>query len=207
MTSQRRGRPPKISRADVVAAATSLADEQGLSAVTLRAVAARLGVAPMTIYGHVANAEELIDLVVGASVAAAVAASRADPAGHRRDGRTALVAFAGGFRDLLLQHPAVLEAYRRSPVQDQTGLAVTERIVASLVADGLDHDAAIEAYAAVYAYVVGFVSLEARPPDLDLDVLAGHPALERSRDRIATLFDQTSFDHGLNALVAGLLPH
>lgn len=188
----------------MITAATALADESGLEAVTIRGVAARLGVAPMTLYGHVAGAAELVDLVVGATIATAVAAAVRDREVRHLGGRDTLVAFARGLRDLLLEHPAVLEAYRRGPVQDRTGIAVTEHVIAALVDDGLAEVDAVEAYATVYAYVVGFVSLEARPTRLDPAVVAGSPVLERVGERLATMFDAPSFDRGLVALVAPL---
>ncbi|HEY8545329.1 MAG TPA: TetR/AcrR family transcriptional regulator [Acidimicrobiales bacterium] len=198
----RPGRPPKVSRQDVVDAAVALADEGGLAAVTMRAVAARLGVAPMTLYGHVTSADELVDLVVGASIATAVAKR---PRRHR-DGRSALVAFAHGLREMFLAHPAVLDTYRRRPVQDPTGLAVTEGVIAALVADGLDEEAALHVYAGVYAFVVGFVSLETRPVDIDPTALDGHPLLQRLVGRLSDLFDRAAFDRGLAALVDAARP-
>lgn len=196
-SAPKQGRPPKVSRDDVVAAAVALAGEGGLAAVTIRAVAARLGVAPMTLYGHVASADELMDLVVGATIAVAVAGW----APRRCDGRTALLAFADGLRTMLLAHPAVLDAYRRRPVQDPAGLAVTAGVMSALTADGLDEETAIRTYAAVYAFVIGFVSLETRPVDIAPSALEGFPSLQRSAGRLANLFDRTAFDHGLTALV------
>ena len=180
----------------------ALAGEGGLAAVTIRAVAARLDVAPMTLYGHVANADELVDLVVGATITVAVATH---PRRHR-DGRSALLGFAHGLRDMLLQHPAVLDAYRRRPVQDPTGLEVAAGVLSALVADGLDEDAAVGIYAAVYAFVVGFVSLETRPVDIDPTALEGHPTLRPLGGRLAHLFDRAAFDRGLAALVDAATP-
>ena len=180
----------------------ALADEEGLAAVTIRGVAARLGVAPMTLYGHVAGADELVDLVVGATIAAAVDEQPIPSF----DGRGALLSFAHGLRDLLIEHPAVLDVYRRRPVQDATGLAVTEVVVSALIADGLHEDDAVSTYATVYAYVIGFVSLQARPVDIDRAALEGHPILQRMGDRLADIFDQTAFDRGLAALVDAALP-
>jgi len=194
---QRQGRPPKVNREDVVAAAVALADEDGLAAVTIRAVAARLGVAPMTLYGHVASADELVDLVVGATIAVAVAKNPM----RYTDGRGALLEFAHGLRGMLLEHPALLDAYRRRPVQDPTGLAVAARVVSALVADGIDQDVAISAYATVYAFVIGFVSLETRPVRIDRTVLEGHATLRWMSGRLDGLFDRTAFDQGLAALV------
>jgi AcrR family transcriptional regulator len=198
----RQGRPPKINRQDVVDAAVELADEDGLAAVTIRAVAARLGVAPMTLYGHVTNADELVDLVVGSAIAAAVAKWPK----CEYDGRGALLAFAHGLRGMLLDHSAVLDAYRRRPVQDAAGLAVTDGVVSALIADGLDQDAAIRTYAAVHAFVIGFVSLEIRPVEIDPSALEGFPSLQRSDGRLANLFDRAAFDQGLTALVDATVP-
>lgn len=198
----RQGRPPKITRRDVVDAAVSLADEAGLEAVTIRAVAGRLGVAPMTLYGHVTGADELVDLVVGATIAVAVA----ERPRRRRDGRGALLDLAHGLRAMLLDHPAVLDAYRRRPVQDPTGVAVAGAVLSALLADGLAEDDAVSTYAAVYAFVVGFVSLETRPVDIDTSVLEGQPHLQRMRDRLSHLFDETAFDRGLTALVDAAIP-
>jgi len=201
-SAARQGRPPKIRRQDVVDAAVALAGEGGLAAVTIRAVAARLGVAPMTLYGHVANADELVDLVVGATIAVAVGGR---PRRHR-DGRSALLGFAHGLRDMLLEHPAVLEAYRRRPVQDPTGLAIAAGVLSALDADGLDQDAAVGIYATVYAFVIGFVSLETRPVDIDPAALEGHPTLQPLSGRLARLFDRAAFDRGLAALVDAATP-
>ena len=51
----------------VVAAATALADAEGLDAVTMRRVAASLGVVPMTLYTYVPGKAELLDLMLDAA--------------------------------------------------------------------------------------------------------------------------------------------
>jgi AcrR family transcriptional regulator len=201
-TKPRPGRPPKITRQDVVDAAVALADQDGLAAVSIRGVAARLGVAPMTLYGHVTGADELVDLVVGATIAGAVAKQPPFSGG----GRGALLAFAHGLRVMFLEHPAVLDAYRRRPVQDPTGVAVAAGVLSSLMADGLDEDDAVGAYATVYAFVVGFVSLEIRSVDIDPAALDGHPTLQRLSGRLTHLFDSAAFDRGLTALVDAATP-
>src|SRR5688500_11434548 len=49
-----------LSRERIVTAAMALADEKGEAGVTMRAVAARLGVEAMSLYNHVARREELL---------------------------------------------------------------------------------------------------------------------------------------------------
>ncbi|HMD23653.1 MAG TPA: TetR family transcriptional regulator [Streptosporangiaceae bacterium] len=58
------GRVAQISRAAVLAAALRLADERGLAAVTMHAVARSLDVTPMALYRHVADKDALLDGLV-----------------------------------------------------------------------------------------------------------------------------------------------
>ena len=56
--------PATLSRADVVAAALALADAEGLEAVSIRRVAAELGVRPMALYTHIASKDDLVALML-----------------------------------------------------------------------------------------------------------------------------------------------
>ena len=59
--------PARVLELDaVVTAAVGLADRDGLEAVTMRAVAQTLGVAPMTLYTYVPGRAELLDLMLDA---------------------------------------------------------------------------------------------------------------------------------------------
>jgi TetR/AcrR family transcriptional regulator, tetracycline repressor protein len=53
-----------LSREAIVNAALKVVDEQGLAALSMRAVAQLLGTGPASLYAHVANKEQLIDLVL-----------------------------------------------------------------------------------------------------------------------------------------------
>ena len=65
--SARRG-PERGLRVDaVVSAATSIADDQGLAALSMRGVAERLGVSVMTLYTYVPGKAELLDLMLDAA--------------------------------------------------------------------------------------------------------------------------------------------
>lgn len=50
----------KLTRETVVESALSLADEEGVEAVTIRRLAGRLGVTPMALYWHFKNKDELM---------------------------------------------------------------------------------------------------------------------------------------------------
>src|SRR4051794_41896312 len=57
-----------LSRDGIVAAALSLADAEGLDAVSIRRVAAALGARPMSLYTHIAAKDDLVDLMADAVV-------------------------------------------------------------------------------------------------------------------------------------------
>jgi AcrR family transcriptional regulator len=57
-------RPAQIDRESVLSAALDLADADGLAAVSMRAVADRLGVTPMALYRHVGDKDGLLDGLV-----------------------------------------------------------------------------------------------------------------------------------------------
>ncbi len=84
----------------VVAAATTLADAGGLDAVTMRRVAASLGVVPMTLYTYVPGKAELLDLMLDSAYARM---PRADTTGL--PWRQRLAAVAAGNRALFEAHP------------------------------------------------------------------------------------------------------
>ena len=98
----------------VVRAATALADAggaDGLARLTIRALAAELGVAPMTIYTYVPGRDELADLVVDAAYAAM---PRRTTAG--RPWRERLTVVAEENRALYRAHPWAARVDPRRPV-------------------------------------------------------------------------------------------
>lgn len=65
----RRGPKPTLTRESVVEAALDLVDAEGLGALNLRKLAARLGVSAMTPYGHFADKAELLGAMLGYALA------------------------------------------------------------------------------------------------------------------------------------------
>ena len=59
-----RGPKPRISLADVIAAGVAIADAEGLAALSMRKVASRLGVGPMSLYTYVPGRSELVELMI-----------------------------------------------------------------------------------------------------------------------------------------------
>ena len=57
------GRRPRLSRDDIALTALDILDSEGLSALTMRHLAARLGVRAASLYNHVSGYDEIIDLI------------------------------------------------------------------------------------------------------------------------------------------------
>ncbi|MBB4679193.1 MULTISPECIES: TetR/AcrR family transcriptional regulator [Crossiella] len=60
---RRPGRPARLTREAVVAAAVAIATEEGLAGVSMRRVAERMRCSPMALYRHIKDKEELVELV------------------------------------------------------------------------------------------------------------------------------------------------
>ena len=100
---QMAGRPrsgaERLSRDGIVAAAVELADADGLAALSMRSVARRLGVMPMSLYNHVANKDDIlggmVELVYG----------EIELPDDAPDWKTAMRRRASSAREVLGQHP------------------------------------------------------------------------------------------------------
>jgi len=97
-------------RAEIVAAAVRIADAEGVDAVSMRRLADALGVATMTPYTHVANKDELLDLMRDA-----VAAEMILPEPIPESWREALRAIALRTKAAFEAHPWSLDATPRRP--------------------------------------------------------------------------------------------
>ncbi|MDG4823459.1 TetR/AcrR family transcriptional regulator [Asanoa sp. WMMD1127] len=64
----RRGPAPSHSREEIVSAAIALADTEGLAAVSMRAVAARLGTTAGSLYRYLSSRDDLLDLMTDRAV-------------------------------------------------------------------------------------------------------------------------------------------
>jgi len=96
--------PPRqraLGREEILAAAIGLADEAGLDAMTMKAIAARLGpYTPMALYRYVHNKEGLVDLMLDAATAEIPL-----PAHPGGDWRVDLRTLATDTRQMITRHP------------------------------------------------------------------------------------------------------
>lgn len=145
--------PVPLDRERIVAAALALADEGGLTAVSLRKVAARLDAGPMRLYRYISTKEELFDLMVDAVQA------EIRPEEQPGDWREALHGLAHRTRRAALRHEWLADLLGGRPAMGPNGLAVAEATL-SAFDDIADIDTAMRAVETVSAYFIGAIRRE-----------------------------------------------
>ncbi|WP_278261391.1 TetR/AcrR family transcriptional regulator [Nocardia sp. AG03] len=179
MTEARPGAPRPTRRSfteeQVVDTALALLDEGGPRALSIRAVAARLGVNPNAVYTYVASRDALERAVIDRVLAAVPLGPLAD-AGV--EWTAAVIQFALGLRDQLLDHPAVASLMMSGPMDGPAALDVGEALFGCLARGGLPLATRAHGVYAVIVQVLGAVALEVATTD-------GKPPLAPESERIA----------------------
>lgn len=134
-----RGPRPRLCVATIATTAIELADEQGLAALTMRALATRLGLAsPNALYTYVPSKAELIDLIVDRCLAEVDLEAPAP--GTPLDERIRSIAAAN--LALHVAHPWLADVAQDRPPLGPGQLRKYDRELAALAGCGLsDHDA------------------------------------------------------------------
>jgi len=144
-----------LSRQRVLAAAMELADAEGISALTMRRLAADLGVEAMSLYHHVPGKEQLLDGLIEA-VLAEIDAAVVAGADASDDWRRALRRRCLAARDVMVRHrwaPVLLGS--RSSVPAVLYLYY-EDVLATMIRGGLSYHLGHRAIHALGSMVLGF---------------------------------------------------
>ena len=144
------GRRP-LTRERVVAEALAVISAEGAQALSMRAIAARLGVVPGALYRHVRGKEQLYNLVLDAVLAEV--GCQADPG---VPWAAQVGALARRLRTVLENHPGIAALLKARDPVSPASLAVAEAFLAPLSAAGLTGRQAGLAFRLVYDYTVGF---------------------------------------------------
>jgi AcrR family transcriptional regulator len=147
----------------VVRVAVELADAEGLAAVTVRAVAGRLGAGTMSLYSYVADKDALVAAMVE-DVLAQVEYPPVDG-----DWRAELRLLARRQREVLLHHPWVIDTMAGQARVGPSTLAYLEFGLAALEPTGLAAPTRLETLSLLTGFVINLVRAElattATPPD------------------------------------------
>ncbi|MET9246858.1 TetR/AcrR family transcriptional regulator [Nonomuraea sp. NPDC003709] len=215
---------PALSRDQIVAEAVRLLDEEGIDALSMRRLGSRLNAGATSLYRHVANKDELIELAVDAVYGELPLPEETDATRWRE----VIARIAHGLRATILRHPWMAAKL------GEVGLAYlgpnmlrqTEHMLGVFESAGFPLDEADQAMSTLVAYVLGVTTSEAAI--LSMIARSGQteqewvehlwPAAERAvqdyprlraryaaqRGQLSSQADQDGFEYGLQRVLDGL---
>ena len=161
-----RARPrSRLTRKRVLRAAIAQADAGGLEALTMRTLAEGLAVAPMALYRHVANKDDLIDAMVDT-----VFSEVELPTGGA-DWKTAMRQRAVSLRAGLARHRWAIGLMESRRHPGPANLRHHDAVLGILRGGGFDLELTAHAYALLDSYIYGFALTKMNLPfDASADV-------------------------------------
>jgi AcrR family transcriptional regulator len=148
-----------LTRERVVAEALAVIAADGAQSLSMRALAARLGVVPGALYRHVRGKEQLHDLILDAVLGEVDC--RADPAAPWA---ARVAALARRLRAVLENHPGVAALLKTRDPLSPASLALAEAFLAPLLTAGLPDREAALAFRLIYDYTLGFALADPTSP-------------------------------------------
>src|ERR1700739_4017143 len=151
-----RGPVPEHSAAEIARAAISLADSDGLNAVTMRAVAAAIGAAPASLYRYVNTRSEVLELRANQAAGEYTLdePSTGEPV-------TDLLALARQILAVYRRHPWLLEIPPAPGLPGPNALAYMEHILATLSSTALSRYRKLELIGLFGGTIRVFAQMEA----------------------------------------------
>jgi AcrR family transcriptional regulator len=146
-------------RQEILDAAMAIADEHGLDAVTMRAVANRVGVTPMALYPHVGDKDGLLDGMVDRLLGLLVA--EAPDADQELTWQQRLGALARTMRTLARRHPGASMLLFARPSVTPDAVRVVDSIFQLLLAAGVPPADVPRIERLTSTFVVGYAVSEA----------------------------------------------
>jgi len=154
--------------------ALALADEEGLDALTMSALAERLGVTPMALYRHVANKADLLDGVVELLL------TEFPPPPSELPWPERLATLSGNIRESARRHPSVFPLLLQRPAATAQARRTRQGVYVALEDAGVPTDRIALVERLISTAILGFAVSEVggrfrnrsrRQLDLDFEVL------------------------------------
>jgi AcrR family transcriptional regulator len=166
--AQQPGRKPPITVARIVDAALEVVASEGYDALTMRSVAGVLNTGPASLYAHVVNKADIDELIIG-RLCAQLELPEPNPPSWREQ----IFDVCAQLRDQFIRYPGVSRAALAMAPTNLDVLRVNERMLAILLAGGIEPQTAAWAidalllYVSAYALEISVVALRQAHPEDD----------------------------------------
>jgi AcrR family transcriptional regulator len=211
-TPGRTGRPPTTSRAEILQAARRIMDRDGWQKLTIRRLAAEIGVGATTLYHHVRDKRDLLVQLLD------YYADQIELPPLPADPRERIVVAATVMHDGLAAWPQAVEILTADDLLGESALWMVDTIVGGAIDCGATPEQAVDLYRNLWYFTVGEILVRAgakrrgeddRPRYRDtifenLDATR-FPSLATVADRWPRLTARDTYPQGLRAFVDGLL--
>ena len=147
-----------LSRERVLQSAVAIADTAGIGSLTIRSLAQRLGVKPMSIYYYVPNKSAILDGIVD------LVFSKIELPTTDGDWRSELMRRANSARQVLSRHHWAIGLMESRKSSRPATLRHNDAILGTLRRAGFSVEMTAHAYALLDSYVYGFALQEAAMP-------------------------------------------
>ncbi|WP_327128716.1 TetR/AcrR family transcriptional regulator [Streptomyces sp. NBC_01727] len=142
---------------EILDTALALADERGLEAVSMRALADRVGVTPMALYRHVDSKAALLDGLVGRLLAAFLPPATGKP----QDWNARLADLAHACRKTIQIHPWAAQLLFSRPAVTPDAVRAVDVIYSALIEAGVPDREVPRLERMISTFVIGFAISEA----------------------------------------------
>ncbi|MET7616204.1 TetR/AcrR family transcriptional regulator C-terminal domain-containing protein [Streptomyces sp. NPDC005408] len=203
-----------LSRDRIVEAALKIIDDEGVDALSMRRIAATLGVQAMSLYNHVDGKADVLDGVTE-FITTDMHLSRRSGGGWE-DG---IRSVAYGFRQASLRHPRACELVLTLQLSSPGALPTINCSLAVLLDHGFDEAAAVHALRLLIAFQVGSLLREFHSPSTkgedesavrerrDHLARSGFPAVAKLAPMLAVIDHEAEFAFGVELLIDALRPY
>jgi AcrR family transcriptional regulator len=199
----------RLSRDEIARAALGFLDHNGLEALSMRRLAAEMGVGTMTLYGHFRSKDELLDAAVDMAVA------DAPPPALAGDWRDRLRQLMSATRAALERHPALVKLRVQRPVLRPEALRFCEQTMSILREAGFASHEAARAFRLCFTYLFGFAAFSPAGSEAEAARRSGeavralppdeYPAMAAAAEELAqAMAGADTFDFGVDLIIAGL---
>ncbi len=147
--------PRAARREQIIEVALGIADRDGFEGLTMRKLAAELGVSAPIVYRHFEDKAAIIDAIVDTLVVRQELEDRA-----KMTPREWIVATFSSMYDQLTTHPGLLDLLASAGPFAVHAMRITDEVLAALEQEGLDPRRAARAFRWLMGFTVGAVMME-----------------------------------------------